>query len=147
MAVTGYIYNSFKRALLMGSFTFDTTAAGTTPVYVALVNNSYSPDIDTHDYWNDVSTYEVTGVSYTTPGAIVTLTSSVDTSNNLAKLDGPDITWPNSTISARYAVLFGSVGAAAACPLIAYYDFGAETASVAGSFTITWHANGILQLT
>jgi hypothetical protein len=147
MPVTGYVYNSFKRAVLMGSFKFESTQAGTTPIYVALVTGTYVPDIDTHDYFDDVSTWQVAGVAYTTPGAIVTITTSVDTVNNLCKIDGPDITWPESTLQARFAVLFGSVGLAAVCPLIAYFDFGADTASVAGSFTVAWHANGILNFT
>ncbi len=61
--------------------------------------------------------------------------------------DAADLTWAASTITARYAWLQDATpGSAATNPLIGYVDFGADLASSAGNFTITWHPQGIVVL-
>ena len=148
--VTGGIYNYFKRAVLMGSFKLEGTQANTTPIYCALLNNSYSPDVDNHKYLADCapSSFEVGGAGYSTGGAALSSpVTAIDDAGNYCKLDATDWTLGNATITARYGVLYSSVGAASACPLIAYFDFGADQSASAGNFTITWASGGILQLT
>lgn len=143
MAVTAFFYgnaplNAWDKKI---DFNSDT-------IKVALCTSSYTPNQDTHDFFNDV-TNEVTGTGYTAGGATIancTLTYTAGT--NVLKLDGDDVSWPSSTITARYAVIYDSTpGTAATNPLIAYVDFGADVVSSAGTFTIAWHADGIATVT
>ena len=51
-------------ALLTGGIDFDTDTLKT-----ALLTSSYTPNLDTHDFFDDVSGYEVSGTGYTADGA------------------------------------------------------------------------------
>ena len=118
-------------------------------IKVALLTSSYTPNQDTHDYFDDVSTYEVTGTGYTTGGAtLASKTSTYDGTNNVIVLDAADVTWSSSTITARYAVVYDDSGASAAAKaLIGYVDFGSDQSSTNGNFTITWDSTGIVRIT
>jgi len=141
------IYNSFKRALLQGSYNVDTP---TPPIYVALLNNSYSPNIDTDIYVGQfLGTYEVSSVGYTAGGVKLSGPSAQqDNALNQGILYGTSILWPSVTFSARAAVLYGSSGVGfSSDPLIAYIDFGSDKTATAGTFQINWAATGILAIT
>jgi hypothetical protein len=118
-------------------------------IKVALLSSSYTPNQDTHDYFDDVSTYEVTGTGYTTGGSTLTSkTLTYDGTNNVIILDAADTTWGSSTITARYAVVYDDSGATAgAKALIGYVDFGSDQSSTNGNFTITWDSTGIVRIT
>lgn len=116
---------------------------------VALLTNSYSPNQDTHQTWADVSANEVVGTGYTAGGATLSgKTVTYDAANNVTVLDADDVTWANSTITARYAVIYSNAGAADnEKVLFGYVDFGVDQASTNGNFTITWDAAGIFRFT
>jgi hypothetical protein len=118
-------------------------------IKVALLTSSYTPNQDTHDYFDDVSTYEVTGTGYTTGGQTLgSKTVTYDSANNVIVLDAADVTWSSSTITARYAVVYDDSGASASTkPLIGYVDFSSDQSSTNGNFTITWDATGIVRIT
>jgi hypothetical protein len=118
-------------------------------IKVALLSSSYTPNQDTHDYLDDVSTYEVTGTGYTTGGATLgSKTVTYDGTNNVVILDAADVTWSSSTITARYAVVYDDAGSTAgAKALIGYVDFGSDQSSTNGNFTITWDSTGIVRVT
>jgi hypothetical protein len=139
------IYNRFKRALLdrvSGSgVDFDTDT-----LKVALVTSAYTPDIDAHNFYSDL-TNEVTGTGYSAGGSTLTTpTVTQDNTNDWAYFDADDVTWAASTITARGAVLYKSTGVAGTSLLIAYFDFGSDKSSTAGNFTIQWNASGIVRL-
>lgn len=136
------VYNNFKQKQLnTNQIAFDTSAIG-----VALVLSGYTPDIDTHDFFNDI-TNEASGAGYTAGGVTLSSTTVIlDTTNDKGIFDAADITWSTSTITARGAVLYKRTGTAATSPLIAYFDFGTDQSSSAGNFTIQWNASGILNL-
>jgi hypothetical protein len=69
------IYNSFKTDLLKGNIDFESDT-----IKVALVTDSYTPDQDSHDFFDDV-TNEVSGTGYTAGGE--TLTSKSVTQDNI----------------------------------------------------------------
>lgn len=121
----------------------------TDDIKVALLDSAYVPDQDAHDYFDDVSVNEVTGTGYTAGGAsLATKTVTYDAANNVVIFDADDVTWANSTITARYAVVYdASGGTAATNPLIGYVDFGSDQSSSNGNFTITWDATGIVRIT
>lgn len=118
-------------------------------IKVALLTNSYTPDQDAHDYFDDVVANEVTGTGYTSGGATLTnKTNTYNTSTNVIVLDADDVTWSSSTITARYAVIYDATPATNATrPLIGYVDFGSDQSSSNGNFTITWDSTGIVRVT
>lgn len=137
MASTIELYSDFVDNLASGNIDWlnDT-------VKVALVASSYSPNKH-NDVWADVSTHEVTGTGYTAGGeTLTTKTQTYDSATGVRSFDADDVEWNNSTITARYAVIYSDQ---ATNLVIAYVDFGAERASSEGLFRIAWHADGIFE--
>jgi hypothetical protein len=137
------LYGNFLLKALNKEVDFDSDT-----IKVALLSSSYTPDQDAHDYLNDVSSFEVTGTGYTAGGnTLGSKTATYDSANNVVILDAADTTWSSSTITARYAVVYGSTGTASTSPLIGYVDFGSDQSSTNGNFTITWDSTGIVRIT
>lgn len=138
------LYGQFLSQALNKEIDWDTDT-----IKVALLSNAYTPDQDAHNYFDDVSTNEVTGTGYTQGG--ISLTNKTNTYNgatNTIVLDADDVTWSSSTITARYAVVYDASPATNATrPLIGYVDFGSDQSSSNGNFTITWDATGIVRVT
>ena len=144
MAVTAKMYGQMLLKALNKeiNWTADT-------IKVALLSSAYTPDQDTHDYWNDVSTHQVSGTGYTAGGEELTGKSEgYDNPTNRITLDGDNVSWANSTITARYAVIYDDTPAAAGeKPLMGYVDFGQDESSSNGTFEIQWNASGIFEIT
>ena len=120
----------------------------TDTIKVALVSSSYTPNQDSDDYWDDVSSYEVTGTGYTAGGAtLASKTVGYTSGTNVTKFDAADVSWTSSTITARYAVVYLSTGSSSTSVLIAYVDFGSDQSSSSGTFSISWSASGIFTTT
>lgn len=133
------IFNNFKKLIMNGGIDLDTDT-----IKVALVTSSYTPDQDAHDFFDDV-TNEVSGTGYSAGGAsLANKAVTADNTDNEGVFDADDVVWSTSTITARGAVLYKSTGTASTSALIAYIDFGSDKVSTAGSFTIAWNAEGIL---
>lgn len=138
--MASFIYNRFKANILGGLCDLD--AAGDT-IKVALMATGHSVSDADDDTWANVSANEMSGTGYTTPGqnlAGQTVTEQ-DASDN-AKFDGTDIAWTTATFSAYYAVLYDDT--LAGDDLICSFDFGGIQQVTAGTFTIQWHADGIM---
>jgi hypothetical protein len=137
------IYGSFFGKALNKEIDWDSDT-----IKVALVTSAYAPNQDTHDYFDDVVGSEVSGTGYTSGGqALASKTITYDAANNVTVLDAADVTWPSSTITARYAVVYDDAPATnSQKALIGYVDFGADQSSTNGNFTITWDATGIIRL-
>ena len=146
MAVTAKLYGLFFTALATEehSLLADT-------IKVALTTSAYVYDQDAHNYYNDVTNEFTTTGGYTAGGATLandTITYTGGT--NVWKYDADDTVWSASTITnARVAVIYNATGGGsdATRGLIAYMDFGADTSSSAGDFTIAWNASGIFTIT
>lgn len=137
------LYNAFKKKLLDGS----NINLATDTIKVALCTSSYVPNIDSHANFSDI-TNEVSGTGYTAGGATLgSQTVTQDNTNDDAAFDAADTTWPSSTITARFAVIYKSTGTPSTSPLIGYVDFGADKATNGDTFDIQWDAAGILKLT
>lgn len=137
------LYGNFLLKALNKEVDFDSDT-----IKVALLSSSYTPDQDVHDYFNDVSTYEVSGTGYTAGGnTLASKTATYDSANNVIVLDAADTTWASSTITARYAVVYDSTGTSSTSALIGYVDFGSDQSSTNGNFTITWDSTGIVRIT
>ena len=124
-------------------------------IKVAMCTSAYTPARGTQDYFNDV-TNEVTGTGYTAGGATLT-SKTIDiigigglapTASSIITIDADDVTWSNSTVTARYAVVYDDTPVAAVDkPLIGYIDFGEDFISNDGDFIITWNSDGIATIT
>jgi hypothetical protein len=139
--VTGSIFGLWNQKQLDGSSAI-VWSSGT--IKVALTTATYSPNQDTHDFFDDV-TNEITGTGYTAGGATLgTKTSTYDTATDQIRLGAANTTWPSSTITARRAVIWNdTAGAASTDPVMGWVDFGADFSTTAGTFQITWDTTGI----
>lgn len=122
-------------------------------IQAVLVTASYTPDQAAHDQWGDVSANEVAnGNGYATHGqALGAIT--ISRSSLTVTFDAADLTWANSTITAKYLVLVkdanGDNALAASDPLIGYVDLdegGGSGSSTSGDFTVAMNAAGMLRL-
>lgn len=138
------LYGSFLLRALDKQVDWDTD-----DIKVALVESTYTPNQDVHASWADVVANEASGTGYTAGGAsLTTKTAAYDGASNTVTLNADDVTWANSTITARYAVVYDAAGATDADrTLIGYVDFGSNQSSSNGNFTIAWDATGIVRLT
>lgn len=138
------MYGSFIQKALNKEVDWDSDT-----IKVALVSSAYTPNQDTHDYWDDVAAYEISGTGYTAGGAVLTSkTITYDSASNVVTLDAADVSWASSSVTARHAVVYDDSGATAGQKvLIGYVDLGSDQSSTNGAFTITWDATGIIRLT
>jgi hypothetical protein len=138
------MYGNFLVKALNKEVDFDTDV-----IKIALLSSSYTPNQDSHDYWDDVSANEVSGTGYTAGGATLSSkTVTYDSASNVIVLDAADAVWASSTITARYAVIYDDAGATSAQKvLIGYIDFGSDQSSTNGNFTVSFDATGIVRIT
>lgn len=139
MAVTAHLYPIGIQKLVQGSLDLDTHV-----LKVALLNNTPTFDL-AHDEFADVSANEVAASGgYIAGGKALTTPAVSIISGNTVKLDFDDVTWGSSTITAYKAVIYDDT--ASGDPLIAFIDFGGAQTSTAGTFTLTFDANGLLNI-
>ncbi|MBW8034493.1 MAG: hypothetical protein FVQ79_02185 [Planctomycetes bacterium] len=144
MAVNIYAYNDGKMGILNGWIDL----AGDI-IKVALCTSSYTPDIDVHDNFDDITNELGASGNYTAGGATLgSKTAAADDTNDRGVFDAADLTWTALTPSAafRYGIIYRSTGTPSTSRLIAYIDFGADQNPGGSNFTIAWHADGILYI-
>ena len=140
MAVTasGLFVLTFRDILDASQLAVNT---GSDTIKVAMITNSSTPNFETHDHWSDLSDNEVSGTNYSAGGVALASVTLANASGTL-KFDAADTTWSTATISsARAAVVYDDT--LTNDPLICLVNFGADYASSAGTFQITWNASGI----
>jgi len=143
----GAIYNTFKELVMEGVYNL---ASGGDTIKTILVG-AYTPDIDTHLDYGDVSGTEyATGAGYTELGeTLAGQDVTLDTGNDRGKFDGTDETWtslgPLTPTHPSYAIMYDA-DASVAAPLIAYWEVSG-TAPNGGDYTLQWGTNGIILLT
>ena len=126
-----------------GSIDLDTDT-----IKAALVTSSYTPDVDNHDFWDDVSANEV-GASgtYSAGGAtLANKTVTQDNTDNEGVFDADDFSFTSATITARYVVFYKSTGTAGTSALICYDDLGSDKSSTLGTWSYTIPSEGIINL-
>ena len=143
MAVTNKFYGKVFEKAFNKEIDFNSDT-----IKVMLVTSAYTFDQDVHDYKDDI-TSEVAGTGYTAGGATLANPSLTYTgATNKLKLDGDDVSWPASTITARGAVVYDSTPATDATrPVICFIDFGADVSTTNGTVLISWDANGVAEIT
>jgi len=123
-------------------------ASGGDTIKLALLADTYTPDRDTHEFFDDVSGDEIAGTGYTAGGATIgTQTYTQDNPLDSAVFDGDAVEWTSSTITARYGVIYKDTGTPSTSPLIQLIDFGANQSTSGSTFRITPSANGYFRVT
>lgn len=144
MAITqsGLYYPTLEKQLID---TAGLSIESETAVKVAMVTDSYTPNFDTHDFFNDAVANEVADslAVYVTGGKLITSTE-LTTASGLATFDAADVSWLASTISnAMAAIGKFVVGSDATDMMIFLSDFVTAASTVNGTFTIQWSGSGI----
>lgn len=141
MAVT--FYNAYKKRVLDGNLNL-----GSDTIKCMFVTSSYTPDIDAHDFIDDVSANEVSASgSYSAGG--VTLSgkaTSQDNTDNEGVFDFSDFSATTFTGSVRYFVFYKDTGTPSTSPLICYDDAGTNQNATAGTLTYTVNAEGLINV-
>lgn len=127
-------YNSGKKKLWDGSIDLDTDT-----IKVAFMNTSYTPNIDTEDFYDDISASIASG---STDQTLANKTLTIDTTNDIVKFDADDISITGQTFTSDMLVLYKSTGVASTSALICYIDI-TTIAPVGGALTVPWNASGI----
>lgn len=121
----------------------------TATVKLALATSSYTPNRDTHDFWDDVSANELAnGNGYSTGGATLSnVLWSYDSASDQVRLDFDDVSW---TFTAGKTWLYGIVyadtaGASSTDPVIALLTWDTSQ-TVSTAYTLTIDPAGLLYL-
>lgn len=116
---------------------------------LALATDSYTPNRDTHDFWDDVSANELAnGNGYTTGG--VTLTNvawSYDSASDQVRLDFDDVAWTfTASKTWRYGILYvDTAGASSTDPVIILLTWDSNQ-SVSTAYTLVIDSAGLAYL-
>lgn len=115
---------------------------------MAIVTSVYTPDQNLHDFWNDVSTNEVSGSNYTAGGNACATPTWTMSGAGLGTFDATDpATWAQHATgfsNGRRAILYYDTGTPGTSRLVGYSDdFGADSGNVAGNFSVAINASGI----
>ena len=136
-------YNKVKTSLPRGEINLLTDT-----IKVLLVTG-YTINIDSHDFYSDVSAYEVVGTGYTIGGiALSGRGLPRDNVNDRTEFSASDVTWSSSTITANGAIVYKYSGDMGTSPLIVYIDFGVSKSTTGTDFKIEWsNEDGVLYIT
>lgn len=128
------IYNRFKANLMNKVVDLEADT-----INVSLYDNSHAFTATDTDY---TTTNELaTAGGYTQGGQA--LAGKAVTEAATTKWDATDLAWTSATFTAYHAVIYDST---AGNDLICSIDFGGAQTVAAGTFTIQWHANGIITM-
>lgn len=139
------VYNAWKYRQL-GDTSVTPINHKTDTIKLSLHSSSYTPNQDSHDFYDDVTNEVSASGSYSSGGATLSVTTSQDNTDDEGVFDATDVSFTSATITARYAVIYKSTGVSSTSPLICLIDFGSDQTSTAGTFAITFAAEGIINL-
>lgn len=135
----GALYNEFKKDLLKGLVDLDSHT-----IKVMLVTG-YTPNIDSHNGYSDVSGVEESGTGYSAGGATLSGAGvTEDTTNDRGVFDASDVTWTGINVGTPSHAIMYDDSHASKC-LIAYWEV--TTPTNGGNYTLQWGATGIITLT
>lgn len=133
---TAALYNAFRKAMIDAAL-LGGSISGT--LKLALLADTYTPDVDADDFFDDVVADEVSGTGYSAGGATIGgATSGQDNTNDRGYFDANDVSWAGSTITARYAVLYFDTGTDSTSRLVCYVDFGSNQSTSGTTFAVNW---------
>jgi hypothetical protein len=128
------LYTTAKLYLPTGQIDMDTDTL------VMTLHTGYTPSA-AHSTWADVKATEITGDGYSAGGQSIG-SATVGTANGIGYMAFSSVTWANSTLSARHAVVTRKGGASLvdADRIVGYIDLtgGANMTSTNGNFTVSF---------
>lgn len=128
-------YNAGKGEILKANIDLESDT-----IKLAFMGTSYTPDVDAHVYWSDISASIASG---TTAQTLASKTVTVDNTNNRAEFDAANISLSNITTNTNKFVLYKDTGVAATSPLICCIDITEGTLSPTdGTLALTINAEG-----
>ena len=138
----GALYNTFKGEVLSGELPIVADS-----IRIALMTG-YTPDIDVHQGWDQISGEECVDASYPIGGVTISGESiTVDIDNDRAYYDGSDVVFealgPLGAGDPDYAVLY-DFDHPFKC-LMGYWEIASATNG--GNYTLQFSSNGIVVLT
>lgn len=132
-------YNNGKGELLKANIDLESDT-----IKLAFMSTAYTPDIDAHVYWADISASLASG---TTVQTLASKTVTVDNTNNRAEFDAANISLSTITATTDKFVLYKDTGNAATSQLICCVDIAEGTlAPIAGTLALTFNAEGIFAI-
>jgi hypothetical protein len=141
MAITPQWFGLGMKAVMAGSVDLDTDTFKLT-----LHTSTYSPNVDTHDFFDDATNELSTANGYTAGGVTLgTLALNYDATSHQVRWDFADPSWTfTGAVTWRYGVIRKARGgAASADELVCYLDWGSSQ-TVSSPYTLTIDANGLL---
>jgi hypothetical protein len=119
---------------------------------VVLVTDAYTPDASNHDTYSDLSGSEASGTGYVAGGEEITIT--VTRSGTTVTVTSGNVSWANSSITAKYAAIVMDAdanGALVAGDLLLCYCLldspgGANVSTTNGTFAVNMNGSGIFTI-
>lgn len=146
------VYNSFKQLSAKGTIDLDTHN-----IWVALLmtNTTADTENDSKEHIGQLTTLdECDGANYVRK-ALGSKAVNLDDGNDRAEFDAADVTWSalgNGTRAIQGVLVYvdtdndGASADDASNDIIAWIEFAATQNPGGGDFTVSWNAEGILQL-
>ena len=117
-------------------------------VKAALLDDTYTPNIDAHEFFDDVSAYEVSGTGYTAGGVALSGKSvSQDDTDDEAVFDASDVSFGTLGVDVGnigYAVVYVDTGTPSTSRILWLIEAGFPANG--GPVSIQWNAEGALNL-
>jgi len=116
----------------------------TDTINTSIHTNTYAPNQDTHDFFDDV-TNEVTGTNYSAGGSAIT-GKTISRTTGTVTFDGNDIVWTQSGAgfsNGRKFVIRRITGSAATERLYSVITADSDVGNVTGDLTLAFNAAGI----
>ena len=143
MSLIGKIYGEFYKEVFKGAINWETDA-----FKVVLLKDAYTVDLLNHKVLNDLNLVanEATGTNYVSGGETLTNKGvTYEHATRKVNITADDIQWDNSSISARYAVLYKDTGDGATSTLVKVTDFTETKTSTNSIFKIAWGTSVITE--
>lgn len=148
MAVTAFWYGLAIRDQ-WGATAADRVDWVNDTIKCSLHTNTYAPNQDTDQYFNNATNELAATGNYTAGGNTLSgKTLTYDGPSNTVRLKATDVTFSNLTSSGgiRYAVVYKSTGVAGTSHLMGYVNMGADQNPAGVNFVIQWDAtDGVLR--
>lgn len=143
--VTAALFGQIFEALFRAEITWSSDAITT-----ALSTSTYVPNQDTHKSYSDITNELATANGYTQPGLVLgsgktTIGSAYTGGTNVFALDIVDAIWGSSTLTAAVATVYDDTSTDNT--LFCYQSSDTDVSTTGGTFTVAWHADGILKFT
>ena len=141
---TGHMYSK----LPLNAFNGNISPLGDvgTDIKCMLCTSDYVPNQDDHEDITDI-TNEVSGTNYVAGGASLE-NKEWETVGRVSTFKASAVEWTDSTVTARYAVVYDNTPAADADKkLLFYIDFETDKSTSDGLFRIAWATAGIFSFT